>query len=66
MQTRIEKDSLGELTIPADVYYGVQTHRDRLNPYVGYARAAEIAKVMEQKLREVFELRAMTEPGIHK
>jgi aspartate ammonia-lyase len=27
MQTRIEKDSLGERSIPADAYYGVQTHR---------------------------------------
>jgi aspartate ammonia-lyase len=27
METRIEKDSLGELAIPADAYYGVQTAR---------------------------------------
>jgi aspartate ammonia-lyase len=27
MQTRIEKDSLGERTIPADAYYGIQTDR---------------------------------------
>jgi aspartate ammonia-lyase len=27
MQTRTEKDSLGELQIPAEVYYGVQTAR---------------------------------------
>jgi aspartate ammonia-lyase len=27
MQTRIEKDSLGERSIPVDAYYGVQTHR---------------------------------------
>ena len=27
MQTRIEKDSLGERAIPAEAYYGVQTHR---------------------------------------
>jgi len=26
-QTRIEKDSLGELEVPADAYYGVQTQR---------------------------------------
>jgi aspartate ammonia-lyase len=24
---RIEKDSLGEVKVPADVYYGVQTQR---------------------------------------
>ena len=27
MQTRTEKDSLGERQIPADAYYGIQTHR---------------------------------------
>jgi aspartate ammonia-lyase len=27
METRTEKDSLGERKIPADAYYGVQTHR---------------------------------------
>ena len=27
METRIEKDSLGDRSIPADAYYGVQTHR---------------------------------------
>jgi fumarate hydratase class II len=55
-----------------------------LNPHIGYAKAAEIAKeylrsgksikalvlekglMSEQKLEEVFNLRGMTEPGIHK
>lgn len=27
MKTRMEKDSLGEQEIPADAYYGIQTHR---------------------------------------
>ncbi len=27
MNMRIEKDSLGDRQIPADAYYGVQTHR---------------------------------------
>ena len=27
MKTRMEKDSMGELTIPAEAYYGVQTQR---------------------------------------
>jgi len=27
MAFRIEKDSLGELQVPADAYYGVQTQR---------------------------------------
>ncbi len=29
--TRIEKDSLGEIEVPADVYYGAQTERARRN-----------------------------------
>src|SRR2546425_128232 len=29
--TRIEKDSLGEMEVPADAYYGVQTARAVLN-----------------------------------
>ncbi len=54
-----------------------------LNPHIGYARAAEIAKeylasgksirqivlekglMSEEQLRKVFDLRGMTEPGIH-
>ena len=28
---RIERDSLGELEVPADAYYGVQTERARRN-----------------------------------
>jgi len=31
MKTRIEKDSMGELEIPEDAYYGVQTQRAVLN-----------------------------------
>src|SRR5687767_15676909 len=27
MQTRVEKDSLGEMTVPADALYGAQTQR---------------------------------------
>ena len=27
MSTRIEKDSMGPLEVPADAYYGVQTQR---------------------------------------
>ena len=30
-QTRIEKDSLGEVEVPADAYYGAQTERARRN-----------------------------------
>lgn len=46
MQTRIEKDSLGERQIPKDAYYGVQTHRalenfpiSDLKPKVSYVDA---------------------------
>ncbi|HEX5734834.1 MAG TPA: aspartate ammonia-lyase [Blastocatellia bacterium] len=36
-QTRIERDSLGERELPADVYYGIQTARARENfPISGY------------------------------
>ncbi|HEX9369254.1 MAG TPA: aspartate ammonia-lyase [Vicinamibacterales bacterium] len=31
MATRVERDSLGELPVPADAYYGVQTQRAVLN-----------------------------------
>jgi aspartate ammonia-lyase len=55
-----------------------------LNPHIGYAKAAEIAKeylasgksvreitlnkglLSAEKLDEIFDLRRMTEPGIHK
>lgn len=45
--TRIEKDSLGELQVPADAYYGVQTARavanfpiSGLRPHPSFVRAA--------------------------
>ena len=31
MRYRIEKDSLGELKVPAEVYYGIQTLRSKDN-----------------------------------
>ena len=34
MKTRKEKDSVGELSIPADAYYGVQTLRGYLNFHI--------------------------------
>ena len=37
--TRIEKDSLGPLEIPSEVYYGIQTHRAILNFPVSGLRA---------------------------
>ena len=36
-QTRIEKDSMGEMTVPADALHGASTHRAVLNfPVSGY------------------------------
>jgi aspartate ammonia-lyase len=59
--TRMERDSLGELPIPADAYYGVQTARaianfpisgERLHPEMVYAVAAikEAAAVVNAEL----------------
>ena len=31
MKTRIEKDSLGEVEIPYEAYYGIYTHRSKEN-----------------------------------
>ena len=36
--TRQETDSLGEVTVPADKYWGAQTERSRLNFPIGDAR----------------------------
>ncbi len=35
MKTRIERDSLGEVHVPADKYYGAQTERSRENFLIG-------------------------------
>jgi len=90
MQTRTEKDSLGERSIPTDAYYGIHTVRaivslvTALTPYIGYVEAAQIAKehlssgksimqivlekglMTKEELDEVFDLRGMTEPGLHR
>ena len=43
MNTRIEKDSVGTLEIPADAYYGVQSYRAKLNfPITGRSMSAEM------------------------
>ncbi len=51
MQTRLEKDSLGERAIPADAYYGIQTHRAMENfPISGLkARPAYIEATVQVK-----------------
>ncbi len=42
MSTRIEHDFLGELTIPNDVYYGVQTYRAIENFYISHSKIKDI------------------------
>src|SRR6266581_1570048 len=43
MSTRVEKDSLGELEIPSEVYYGVQTQRAVINfPISGWKTHPEL------------------------
>ncbi len=37
-QTRIERDSMGEMSVPADAYYGAQTERARRNFEIGSVR----------------------------
>ncbi len=37
-QTRIESDSMGEMSVPAEVYYGAQTERARRNFEIGTLR----------------------------
>lgn len=47
MKTRTEKDSLGEKQIPADVYYGIQTHRAVENyPISGYRAHPKLIQAM--------------------
>src|SRR4029077_6605782 len=43
MSTRIEKDSMGKLEVPADAYYGVQTQRAVINfPISGWKAHREL------------------------
>ena len=35
MKYRIEKDTLGDVQVPADVYWGAQTERSRSNFKIG-------------------------------
>jgi aspartate ammonia-lyase len=63
MQTRIEKDSLGEREIPADAYYGVQTDRalenfpiSGLRPKSAYVEATVLIKKCAAKVNKVLGL----------
>ena len=49
MTTRIEKDSMGELAVPADAYYGVQTQRAVTNfPISGWPLPPRLIHAMGQ------------------
>lgn len=41
MTTRIEKDTMGEIAVPADAYWGAQTERSRQNFRIGGERLPE-------------------------
>lgn len=41
MTTRIEKDTMGEIAVPAEAYWGVQTERSRQNFRIGGERLPE-------------------------
>ena len=38
MKYRIEKDTMGNVEVPADKYWGAQTERSRKNFKIGYSR----------------------------
>ncbi len=65
-QTRIEKDFLGHLEVPADAYYGIQTARAVKNfpisgilmPEISIQACAEIKKAAAQVHRELEALEA--------
>lgn len=47
MKTRMEKDSLGEKSVPADAYYGIQTRRAVENyPISGYRAHPKLIRAM--------------------
>jgi aspartate ammonia-lyase len=59
MQTRSEKDSLGERKIPAEAYYGIQTHRamenfqiSGLRPKQSYVEATVHIKMAAAKVNQ--------------
>lgn len=51
MKYRIEKDTLGEVEVPADVYYGPQTQRSVNN----FKIATDISRMPEEVI-EAFRL----------
>jgi aspartate ammonia-lyase len=63
MQTRIEKDSLGERHVPADAYYGIQTERaldnfpiSGLRPKPSYVDATVLIKKCAAKVNKALHL----------
>lgn len=41
MSTRIEKDTMGEIEVPANAYYGAQTARSKINFPIGWEKMPE-------------------------
>ncbi len=66
--TRIEKDSLGEIEVPSDVYYGAQTERARRNfPVSGLTFPRQFIAAMGLIKREAARVNSdegVLEPGI--
>ena len=52
MKYRIEKDTLGEVEVPADVYYGPQTQRSVNN----FKIATDISRMPEEVIEEASEI----------
>ena len=52
MDYRIEKDTLGEVKVPADKYWGAQTERSRNNFKIGPAASMPIEVVYALPLPE--------------
>ena len=55
METRIEHDSMGEVRVPADKYWGAQTQRSRENFPIGVGietMPAEIIRAQRKRLEK--------------
>ena len=62
MEYRIEKDTLGEVQVPKDVYWGAQTERSRSNFKIGASISKGIeaeAPILKFKFQKMFI-------GVHK
>ena len=56
MQTRTERDSIGERQIPIDAYYGAQTHRAIDNfPISGLKPKPEVMRLFKEIVLDVWK-----------